>query len=344
MYFTVLIVYFAHHLIALTPLLDTLSPSSLPLSLFLSLSMTPSPQLRSNLALATTLLALFAVNAEAAANMCKNPADLLGPNDMCTTFYNIEIAKHLSPSSWDSVTCAELCGNAAAVQHMHGYPTCCGGEYCNGTPCPGNAKLLCHNSNGTCDPSATKVHAGTSPGPSPAAGTGMGTGSGAICKENIANSTADVSADLLGRASCATRTAPSQCTELNAGSKKDSFYEHTTFGTICCGARANVRCLDSSSMCKDGFYKPFYAAPEWEGKPCAFFDGFFLSRFDGTRVNWGDITCEEIAAAKYTGNEMIPLGVDTMSNALNLFAACCGGQANLKCSFGNIRPAHRTLH
>ena len=80
-----------------------------------------------NLALAATLLALFAVNAEAAANMCKNPADLMGPNDMCTTFYNIEIAKHLSPSSWDSVTCAELCGNAAAVQHMHGYPMCCGG-------------------------------------------------------------------------------------------------------------------------------------------------------------------------------------------------------------------------
>ena len=164
MYVAVLIVYFAHHLIALTPLLDTLSPSSLPLSLFLSLSMTPSPQLRSNLALATTLLALFAVNAEAAANMCKNPADLIPEPDMCTTHYNKEIARHLH-TSWDSVTCAELCGNAAAVQHMHGYPTCCGGEYCNGTPCPGNAKLLCHNSDGTCDPSATNAHAAAA-GPS----------------------------------------------------------------------------------------------------------------------------------------------------------------------------------
>jgi len=172
----------------------------------------------------------------------------------------------------------------------------------------------------------------------PAPGQAGQSGSGspglfpAICKENVTLSTADVSSELLGRANCATRTSPS-CTELTAGVKKDSFYEHTTFGTICCGSRANVRCLDSSSMCKDGFYKPFYAAPEWEGKNCAFFDGFLLSRFDGTRVNWGDITCEELAAAKY--NNEIPLGVDTMSDALNIFAACCGGQANLKCSFGN---------
>jgi len=164
-YVAVLIVYFAHHLIALTPLLDTLSPSSLPLSLFLSLSMTPSPQLRSNLALATTLLALFAVNAEAAANMCKNPADLIGPHDMCTTFYNIEIAKHLSLSSWDSVTCAELCGNAAAVQHMHGYPQCCNAQHDAAVHGSGKDKLLCHNSNGTCDPSATNAHAAAA-GPS----------------------------------------------------------------------------------------------------------------------------------------------------------------------------------
>ena len=46
--------------------------------------------------------------------------------------------------------------------------------------------------------------------------------------------------------------------------------------------------------------KPFYAAPEWEGKNCAFFDGFLLSRFDGTRVNWGDITYEELAAGART--------------------------------------------
>ena len=158
-----------------------------------------------------------------------------------------------------------------------------------------------------------------------------------ICKDGVAftkaTSADGVSADLLSRASgeCDTRTVPA-CAELNAGANKDRFYEHTTYGTICCGARSNVRCLDSSSMCKDGFYKPFYADTRWEGKNCAFWEGYLLSRFDGTRVNWADITCEEIAAAKYDSSAWINLGVDKMSDALALFADCCGGQANLKCS------------
>ena len=140
-------------------------------------------------------------------------------------------------------------------------------------------------------------------------------------------STADVSAELLGLASCATRTAPS-CTELTAGVKKFFLRAHHIRHYL---LRRSRQCALPRQL---EHVKPFYAAPEWEGKNCAFFDGFLLSRFDGTRVNWGDITYEELAAAKYN-NEMITLGVDTMSDALNLFAACCGGQANLKCSFGN---------
>jgi len=112
-------------------------------------SIMPSPQ---NLALAATLLALFAVNAEAAAsrNMCMDPAQMTGT---CTQV-NKEIEDKLpvsgftTGSKYDILICAELCGpaGAAALQLMHANPSCCGGS---------KAGLACHSSDGTCDPSAS---------------------------------------------------------------------------------------------------------------------------------------------------------------------------------------------
>jgi hypothetical protein len=152
-----------------------------------------------NLALAATLLALFAVNTEAG-NMCKDPAHLAyddGRNVLCpgmsencdcktdcggpfckcdaaltccdddrdfsevpTTCerVNQEIEAKLpsdKPAGYewakfqkfDEVDCAMLCGpeGAAALQLMYANPSCCGGA-------EGRDRLLCHSSDGTCDP------------------------------------------------------------------------------------------------------------------------------------------------------------------------------------------------
>jgi hypothetical protein len=222
------------------------------------------------------------------------------------------------------ITCSATCSSADTVWEACGNP----GMRLPAPPAGSVTKTACTSSTGVTAPAAGAT--ASRPG---------------ICKDGVAftkaTSADGVSADLLSRASreCDTRTVPA-CAELNAGAKKASFYEHTTYGAICCGARSNVRCLDNSSVCKDGFSKPFYADPRWEGKNCAFWDGFLLSMFDGTRVNWADITCEEIAAAKYDNSKM-NLSVDTMSDALALGADCCGGPANLKCSglssFGHRR-------
>ena len=284
--------YFAHHLIALTPLLDTLSPSSLPLSLFLSLSMTPSPQLRSNLALATTLLALFAVNAEAAANMCKNPADLIPEPDMCTTFHNNEIAGHLhSAYGWDSVTCAELCGNAAAVQHMHANPRCCNAQHdgaCGTGKCSQD-KLLCHNSSGTCDPSATNAHAAAPPPPAtdpwerihPDVASCMKTGSGT----NGARTSGTIA----------------DCDHIGL-CKNDNDFTPEARGT---GAAAN---------CKDGL---------------KYLLSKFQEAGSVSDLAWANVTCSDIESKTYqdAGSTETKKMADTLEGWSSF---CCGGKDKMK--------------
>ena len=51
------------------------------------------------------------------------------------------------------------------------------------------------------------------------------------------------------------------------------------------------------------------------GISCSFWDSFLLPMFDGKKVNWGNVTCEEVASAKYQ-NDVMNLGKDKMSNAL----------------------------
>ena len=53
--------------------------------------------------------------------------------------------------------------------------------------------------------------------------------------------------------------------------------------------------------------------------------------FDGNKLNWADVTCEEVASTKYKNN-VIDLGKDTMSEALREVAFhCCGGFEKMKC-------------
>ena len=113
-------------------------------------------------------------------------------------------------------------------------------------------------------------------------------------------------------------------------SRKEAFYEHTAFGTACCGARDKVRCLDSSTMCKsDADFKTWFEVGD--GKPCILWDGILLAMFDGKKLNWGDVTCEEVASAKYQ-NDVMNLGKDKMSDALREVGFhCCGGFDKIKC-------------
>ena len=111
----------------------------------------PGPS-RHTLALAATLLVLFAVNAVAGSNMCMDPAQMTSDDGTCTQV-NKEIEDKLliDPSGFGDkfarVTCEDPCGRegAAALQLMHANPSCCGGS---------KDRLLCHSSDGKCDPAA----------------------------------------------------------------------------------------------------------------------------------------------------------------------------------------------
>ena len=155
---------------------------------------------RYNLALAASLLVLFAVNTEAgnieaamlrrkgsnarpsnhgenhhephdgevSVNMCRNPADLgtrvdeidgaESDPDYCFNKNN-EIERKLG--SFETVTCAELCGpgGGAALRLMYASASCC--RTGNGVPNPFEEEksdkelLLCHNADGKCDAAET---------------------------------------------------------------------------------------------------------------------------------------------------------------------------------------------
>ena len=80
-----------------------------------------------------------------------------------------------------------------------------------------------------------------------------------------------------------------------------TFSELTALGAKCCGdgERRRMRCLDSSSLCQaDDAYDPGAETPELGGS-CAFWDGYLLSLFPGQKLNWADVTCEELASTKY---------------------------------------------
>ena len=67
------------------------------------------------------------------------------------------------------------------------------------------------------------------------------------------------------------------------------------------------------------------------GQPCVFWDGFLLSMFDGKKLNWADVTCEEVASAKYKNDE-IDLSTNKMSEAIREVGFhCCGGFDKIKC-------------
>jgi hypothetical protein len=87
-------------------------------------------------------------------------------------------------------------------------------------------------------------------------------------------------------------------------------------------------------MCKaDADYKASFADPSWGGKTCAFWDGFFLSMFDGDKLNWADVTPKELGCTKWNHARMdlkaAGFAADiNMASVLEKFApGCCGGKA-----------------
>lgn len=99
-------------------------------------------------------------------------------------------------------------------------------------------------------------------------------------------------------------------------------------------AREQIRCLDSSTICKaDADYNASFTHPSWGGKTCAFWDGLFLSMFDGDKLNWADITPKELGCKKWNHNRMdlkaAGFAADiNMALVLEKFApGCCGGKA-----------------
>ena len=115
--------------------------------------------------------------------------------------------------------------------------------------------------------------------------------------------------------------------------RKDSFYEHTTFGTQCCGARSKVRCLDSSSMCAtDADYQAEYADAAWDGKTCAFWDGMVLSMFDGNKLNWATVTSQEMGCTTWDHTRMdlrakgVAADASIASVVAGALGGCCGGK------------------
>jgi hypothetical protein len=171
--------------------------------------------------------------------MCKNPADIQDPG-YCLPLVSNEIQKKLPyGKTWETITCAELnsTAGAAALQHLQGYAHCCGG----------NAKLRCLNENKTCcDETGTIIPNGTTPGN----GSGSAPEIGTLCKD--AQSFNSSSSECVSRnAAMLSRIGNDHWSAVydgtgkcgTVGRNKDSLYEHTAFGTMCCGERDKVCCL-----------------------------------------------------------------------------------------------------
>lgn len=95
-------------------------------------------------------------------------------------------------------------------------------------------------------------------------------------------------------------------------------------------------------MCKsDTDYNASFGGSLWDGKTCAFWDGLFMSMFDGEKLNWAEVTPKELGCTKYDHSRLDLRGsfaADVnMADVLASFAAvgCCRGKSAKE---GNCPP------